>query len=171
MNYTDRMKWSEGMFLAAFALGINDSGLLAMGVAAVVLILNIVWHSPRTVLRTFRTAVGLSVMESLLLYALQERSLFLYVFLFMHTVSVLLWRTSSQREVLPVVYQELSGLMILVLTMFFLPNDILAAANGRLYLIGILALPAMPLFYLLFSAKTARRRPIRLWMPYNKRME
>ncbi len=171
MNYTDRMKWSEGMFLAAFALGINGSGLLAMGVAAVVLILNIVWHSLRTVLRTFRTAVGLSVMESLLLYALQERSLFLYVFLFMHTVSVLLWKTSSQREVLPVVLQELSGLMILVLTMFFLPNDILAAANGRLYLIGILALPAMPLFYLLFFAKTARRRPIRLWMPYNKRME
>ncbi|MGP1376212.1 MAG: hypothetical protein ACTTKS_01365 [Bulleidia sp.] len=171
MNYTDRMKWSEGMFLAAFALGINGSGLLAMGVAAVGLILNIVWHSPRTVLRTFRTAVGLSVMESLLLYALQERSLFLYVFLFMHTVSVLLWKTSSQREVLPVVCQELSGLMILILTMFFLPNDILAAANGRLYLIGILALPAMPLFYLLFSAKTARRRPIRLWMPYNKRME
>lgn len=171
MNYTDRMKWSEGMFLAAFALGINGSGLLAMGVAAVVLILNIVWHSLRTVLRTFRTAVGLSVMESLLLYALQERSLFLYVFLFMHTVSVLLWKMSSQREVLPVVCQELSGLMILVLTMFFLPNDILAAANGRLYLIGILALPAMPLFYLLFFAKTARRRPIRLWMPYNKRME
>lgn len=171
MNYTDRMKWSEGMFLAAFALGINGSGLLAMGAVAVVLILNIVWHSPRTVLRTFRTAVGLSVMESLLLYALQERSLFLYVFLFMHTVSVLLWKTSSQREVLPVVCQELSGLMILVLTMFFLPNDILAAANGRLYLIGILTLPAMPLFYLLFSAKTARRRPIRLWMPYNKRME
>lgn len=157
MNYTERMKWCEGMFLAAFAFGLNGGNLPALSAVFVILIFDMVWHSLRAMLQEIRVAVGLTLAESIFLYALNMHSVFLQIFFFLHTVSVLSWRTSSYKEVEPVIYQELFSFGILIVSAFFLPDDILVAANGRPYVIGILTALSLPLLYLLLIKKTGCR--------------
>ena len=168
MNYTDRMKWSEGMFLAAFAFGLRESSYPALLTAFVILAFNLRWHSFRSARQLFWPIISLAIAESLFLCMLNEHSVFLHLFFFLHTVSVLLWKTSSCKEIEPVVVQELCCFAMMVGLAFILPEDILTAANGRSYVISLLVILIIPLLYLFFARKMYGRRGMKLLILYNK---